>query len=345
MNPARKSRLKRVLLTVLRIVVSLGLLGYLVFSLDLKKIADNLSQIWAERPDCLAALALGGVVLMVLEAFRLQQILLVQEIRSPLPRLIRYCFIGMFFNNFFPTTIGGDVVKGYYLSRDSGAAVGPYVALFVVRIIGIICLVLVAGSALIVGYQLLPSKLPGVILLFILLLIAFLVIFFVWRRFAAKFLFLLKPIKNKVVRRKVLEVYRIFHSHHRFPVRVGLAALATFGIEFLVIALNYLIVQGLGYDSVPFPDFLLFVPLIAVATVIPSLNGLGVREGAYVYFFAPLIGPDAAGALSFIMLVMIIFLGLLGGIVYLVSGAADKRRPQPPDPREFEGGPEAPGER
>jgi hypothetical protein len=328
--------MKKILLTVLRIAVSLGLLSYLVFSLDIEKIAANLSQIWSERPDCLAALGLGAIVLVVLEAFRLQQILLVQGIRSPLPRLIRYCFIGMFFNNFFPTTVGGDVVKGYYLSRDSGSAVGPYVALFVVRIIGIICLVLVAATALIFGYDLLPSKLPGVILLIILLLIAFLIIFFVWRRFAAKFLFILKPIKNKIIRRKVLEVYRIFHSHHRFPTRVGLAALATFGIEFLTIALNYLIVQGLG-EHVPFANFLLLIPLIAVATVIPSLNGLGVREGAYVYFFADLIGLEKAGALSFIMLVMVIFLGAIGGLVYLVSGSADKARPKPPDPREFEG--------
>ena len=330
--------MKKILFTILRIAVSLGLLAYLVFSLDLKKIAANLSRIWSERPDCLIALAAGAVAVVVLEAFRLQQILRVQGIRVPLLRLVRYCFIGMFFNNFFPTTVGGDVVKGYYLSRDSGTIVGPYVALFAVRIIGMVCLILLAAAALGGGYRLLPSRLPGVILLFIVLLFAFLIIFFFWRKFAARFLFLLKPFKNKVFRRKVLEIYRIFHSHQRFPIQVGLAALATFGIEFLFISLNYLIVQGLGYDSVTFSSFLLFIPLIAVATIIPSLNGLGVREGAYVYFFAPLIGADAAGALSFIMLVMIIFLGLIGGAVYLVSGAADKARPKPPDPRDFEGG-------
>ena len=52
--------------------------------------------------------------------------------------------------------------------------------------------------------------------------------------------------------------------------------------------------------------------------MLPSLNGLGVREGAFVYFLKGDIGAGVAFAVSMLWLGVIILYSLIGGIMYLV---------------------------
>ena len=327
--------MRKKIFIILRVVISLGLIIFLVSFLNLGRILEITSRIWKDHPVYLFAILLGGIVFVLLEAFRLQQVLRIQGMNLSLPRLIRYCFIGIFFNNFMPTTIGGDVAKGFYISRESGKKAEPFVALAVVRLIGGICLTLISLVALFTGYHLLPARARITASIMVALLVVgltFTLFFLTRRKLASKFLVILKPFKSKTLRKNVIEVYRLFHSHQHFPLQISLAALASFGIELLIIFLNYMVARGLGYDTVSFQSFLLLIPLIAVITLLPSLNGLGLREGAYIYFFGnqAMLGQDGAAALSLIMLAMLIFLGLAGGLVFAFSGSRAKARPQSP---------------
>ncbi len=323
---------KKQLFTLLRVAVSGGLIVFLLTYLDVGKILDIVSGIWRHHPGYLAGIILGAFFFQVLEAYRLQQILKIQNIHLPLPRLTVYCFIGMFFNNFMPTTIGGDVAKGFYIVRDSTTRSEPFVALMVMRLVGAFWLILIMAGALAAGYHLLPDKtIPTVMVILLVAGITFTVIFLTSRKLAVKFLVLLKPFKSRRLRQKVIAVYRLFHSHQHFPGRIALASLATLGIEFLFIFFNYMVARGLGYKNIGFLTCLLYVPLIAVATLIPSLNGLGVREGAYIYFFGPILGREGAGALALVMLATVTSLGLVGGVVFAVSGSLRKARPHCPE--------------
>ncbi|MCK4822914.1 flippase-like domain-containing protein, partial [bacterium] len=64
--------------------------------------------------------------------------------------------------------------------------------------------------------------------------------------------------------------------------------------------------------------FFLFVPIISVLTMLPiSLNGIGIREGAFVFFFTK-VGISSAQALSMSILTYTIVLlaSLIGGLIY-----------------------------
>ena len=50
-------------------------------------------------------------------AFRLKLVMSGQNIRLPMKDFIYLTFVGYFFNNFFPTAIGGDIVKAYYAAK------------------------------------------------------------------------------------------------------------------------------------------------------------------------------------------------------------------------------------
>ena len=158
---------------------------------------------------------------MLLDGYRLQQVLQVQGIHLSLLTLTRYCFIGIFFNNILPTSIGGDVAKGFYIARDTGKKTEPFVALAVVRIIGAVCLTAVIVIALAFGYDRLPNSTPIYMAGFMVLIVVFALLFFTRRRLAVKFLVILKPFKNKTIRKKIIAVYRLFHSHRHFPVMSG----------------------------------------------------------------------------------------------------------------------------
>ncbi len=64
----------------------------------------------------------------------------------------------------------------------------------------------------------------------------------------------------------------------------------------------------------------LVMPIVTVASMLPSLNGLGIREGAYVYFLGGIVGHEQALAISLLWLALFLGVRLSGGLVYLFWG-------------------------
>ena len=95
--------------------------------------------------------------------------------------------------------------------------------------------------------------------------------------------------------------------------------LKTFSIsllaQFFSFLAVYFLIKGL-YGFVPLIRVVLIMPIIYIASMFPSINGLGVREGAFLVLFRPLIGAEKAFALSLLWLFLYILIGILGGFVY-----------------------------
>jgi len=79
----------------------------------------------------------------------------------------------------------------------------------------------------------------------------------------------------------------------------------------------YLISEALGLGIPPI-SFFLIVPLATFVMMLPiSINGIGVRESTFVFFFGAFaVSSAAAIAFSWIVYGMVVIQGLLGGIVY-----------------------------
>ena len=70
---------------------------------------------------------------------------------------------------------------------------------------------------------------------------------------------------------------------------------------------------------IPVTDLLLKMPVVSIMSLLPSINGLGVREGATVVLFGPLIGKENALAVGILMIVVLLITSVIGGIVYALS--------------------------
>jgi hypothetical protein len=268
------------------------------------------------RVPLFALALLAFLTAITLASVRLKLIINAQDITISLKEGVSLTFIGYFFNNFLPTAIGGDVVKAYYLSKKTHLKMGAYTSIFVDRVMGLITMIFMAFLALsLAGNQSTDNVIRYSIYGITLISLAA-IIFITNKNIAKKFFFLLfflKPIEDKIK-----NIYNVVYKykHHKALMLQSLAI--SFISQLLFFFSLGILALSIG-ERMPIMDLLLRSPLISAASLLPSINGLGLREGATVMFFGPLIGKENAFAVSILWLAILLIISVAGGIIYLLS--------------------------
>jgi len=241
-------------------------------------------------------------------SLRLRLFLVAQGIGVSVKEAFGLTLIGFFFNNFLPTAIGGDVVKAYYASKKTTGKLHAFTSVFMDRFVGLGTFAILALFAFIILSKEVKDKIT---------------IWPIWFLFFLAFAVLSVLFNKKAIAR--ISNVRLFgwteklHSSLvAFKGKKPLFAKAivvSIAAQLFFLAEVYILVKGL-HDFVPFVKILLLVPVVCMMSMLPSINGLGVREGAYLFLFAPLIGPEKAFALGLLWLFLSLPAGILGGFVY-----------------------------
>jgi hypothetical protein len=129
---------------------------------------------------------------------------------------------------------------------------------------------------------------------------------------------------GKIFPGKIRQKLKIFYTHLRNygingKILTGSIFTSIF-VQLLSIYVQYLcsiLVSQSSFSPVPFHLFFVFIPMIWLSSMIPSLGGLGIREYGYLFFFHSYLGKDAAVALSIINLLLIFSQAFLGGLIFL----------------------------
>jgi uncharacterized membrane protein YbhN (UPF0104 family) len=308
---------------LIRLLVSLALLVFVLRGIDLWKLWERVQDLHAGW----AVLAIGAYTwTMSVSVWRWQGLLRAQHIEVPRRRLSESMWVSLFFNNFLPSNIGGDVIR---IADTAGAAGSKTLATTVVlvdRALGLMALLLVAtaGAA---GAALTGLQIPGVGWLWMatgLGLIAAVPLMGAPQLVSA----LLSPVR--AVNRPWLteRVRRIEDAVSRFRAAPG-ALLAAFGgavaVQVTIVAFYLLTARGL---AIPLPVLLgaVLIPVSLAMQMLPvSINGFGVREAVFAFFFVRFGLPsDAAVALSLVSTGLVMALSLVGGWLFLTrqSGAS-----------------------
>jgi hypothetical protein len=305
-----------------KIVFSLGLLAFLFARIPLHEVGLTLR---GARFTWLAAAA--GLLLAsnVLGAYQWQWLLRTVEIRIPFWKVLAYYHVGLFFNNFLPANVGGDLVRVLDASRHGPSRAAAFSTVIMDRLIGTLAL---AGLALLTTlpairhfHEMAGLPASGVYLA----LVAFfaLSLVMVWAVFHPALL----PAVERGLARIGLGGFgpalddlagrlQGFRDQRRLFVRLLAVALV---VQVSRIGVHILVARALGL-AVGVQFFFLFVPLLAVIVSLPiSLNGIGVREGAGIVLFGLVgVGRTAAFALQFTTYLVAVAVSLLGGVVFLV---------------------------
>ena len=161
-----KKTAKKAALTLLKLIVSLGILAYIFTKfVDIRQLAATLLQAnWLY----FAAAVLVYFLVQGLSAYRWHLLVKPQGLTVPFRKILAFYFLGMYFNFFLPSSIGGDVFKIYYLNKETNRLSACTASVFFDRDIGMGGLVLIA----ILGLLFAGSPVEGIPLLSIFGLIA-----------------------------------------------------------------------------------------------------------------------------------------------------------------------------
>ncbi|MCK4994903.1 MAG: flippase-like domain-containing protein [Candidatus Omnitrophica bacterium] len=270
----------------------------------------------------LLALTVSSCIL-VIHAYRLKLLFEVQKIYFSGIEAVKLSFLGMFFNNFMPSTIGGDMVKLYYAKKRAKNLVEPFSAIVMDRMLGLTALTMLGATALLFKSELIKNNTVKLIILsFFLIIIGFFILLF-FKGMTFKIVGLLKRLKLTKFEHLIIKMSDTIFRFSKSSKVLTAFSLALSG-QIMIIFCVYVLSRSLSLN-LPISTFYVLIPVIQIVSVFPSINGLGVREGAFVYFFKDLLTPEYAMALSILYLGLMIPVSLVGGFIYMFYGKIDTK--------------------
>lgn len=301
---------------LVRLIVSAALLYFVLRSIDLTALwqrVRGMSPAWV-----LLAL-ISYVFVQAISVWRWHRLLRAQHVDVTTETLRESIWVSLFFNNFLPSNIGGDVVRIADTASAAGSKTLATTVVLVDRVLGLTALVVVASFGAFAA-SLVGIHVPGARWLWIVaatgLLVAIPVIAI--PKLTAYLLAPLRLLKKPWVDERVQRLQDAIDRFRETPSALAGAFAGALVVQITVVAFYLLMAQGL---SVPLPILLgaVLIPVSMVVQMAPlSINGFGVREAVFAFFFRRFGLPvDAAVALSLVSTGFVMGLSLVGGYMFL----------------------------
>ncbi len=293
--------------TLFKVVVSLGLLIWLGYSIQWRELGQILLDVklyWLMT-------ALGWIILsMIISTCKWQVVLKAQSFNLDWVELWKAYWAGIFMNNFLPSSIGGDALRIYRVNEITGNVSAATASVLMERVLAI------SGIALVgmVGAIVTGKTRDGIWLLFIvLLLITIILTALLLSRYSCKW---------PRVRRLGQFLEGIGDQGKNFRAnwpKLGVVVALSLLFQITVVAVNYNIFLAFNLSGLGWWDACYLIPVTSAVAMIPvSINGYGVREGAYVALLAGYqVSPTVAFSSSLLFAFLVSLCSLYGGIIIL----------------------------
>jgi uncharacterized membrane protein YbhN (UPF0104 family) len=296
-----------------RLAGTAALVGVLAWRLKWGEVASAFASL--DRRFWLAAL---GVYLAVQVVSSLRWLMLARALGlgGGLGRFTAWYFIGMFFNLLLPTSVGGDVVRAWYLwgadgpEPAAGRKTAAALSVLIDRANGLAVLVVV-GCA---GLALYPGPLEPWLTACVAGLGAATLL-------GLALLPLLPRLRQRLPRHprllQVLDGALVCLRHRRLMLAVTALSLV---VQLVSVLICWLLARGLGLD-VPAGYCCVLTAVVSVLTLLPvSVNGMGLREAGTALLLQPLgVGTAQAVTLGMLTFAVQAAASLGGGLCYLAG--------------------------
>lgn len=290
---------------LLKILVSVGLIAFFVWHVNFFHLLSAVSN--TRIIFLLVGLMLYPVG-QIICAIKWQYLARALGINRDLKPMVGLYFIGMFFNLFLPTSIGGDITRGLYLNPE-GQTRRSFLSVLVERGTGVLSMLIVASVVMLSPYGA-PLPLP---LRFGFPLGSLVIFLFLWI-----LPWLVEGTRTRL-RTLICEELIVFWNEPK----IGVVAVLYSSVFYtILVGIHVCIARALSLD-IPLPYHFITISLASLAGLFPSFNGIGPREGMYLYLLS-LIGINSAYALLFSILwfLTMAISALVGCVVYLIQGLA-----------------------
>ena len=303
----------------LKLSVSIGLLAWVIHGIDVEEFRSILSSLPATYLIFASALILLQIPVLAHRWFR---ILFVLEEQPEWLLVCKATYVGIFFNQVLPGSVGGDIIRVAQLRANGMSLRISANSVILERLSGLYALVLLMATLSLVVRPMLPDSSLAVLAAGLcgLVTTGFIILSYIdqlvpdWRLFAFA--------------KKALAAVRIDYLK---LVKDVSTTLYTLLLGVLSWSLNlwaiYLLGIGVGIE-LPVVTYFFFGGLSVLASVLPiSMAGWGVREGTMVALFGLVdIPPTQAMTVSVTFGVLMVLTSLPAGLLWLNSAVRGQQR-------------------
>jgi len=308
----------------LRIGVSGLLFAFIIWKIDLGLVVEQFGRLRWDH-------AIWGTVLFaysnVVGAIQWNMLLAGQGIHLSLRRATSFYFVGLYFSNFLPANLGGDVVRVYDVHRCAGKTEEAVAATFFDRLFGLVALAILAVVAALFSLSVIHNSIVMASGLGLAAVLAVVLGVTFSKTLAKRLEWILRPFGFAGLRSRLRAVYESAYAYRGKPGLLWATTGVALVVQILRVLVHYEMAGALGIE-VSMKYFFLFIPVIAILIALPvSINGIGVREGAGILFFGQ-VGVSQAEAFSmgFLAYVVGVFVSLVGGVLFIVRGRVERER-------------------
>ena len=263
---------------------------------------------------------IGSLICISLTAVRWWMLLRIQNIDIHLWEVTRLTFLGHFFNFIVPGTVGGDLVKAYYVSKHTPQTAVVLVSIFVDRLFGFAEMSLLAATMIVValvgGLQSFEELHQPVVAITVVLGVLALMLTFLLSGGFRRRLHLQKLYRRLPIAHHILAAGGAVRLYKKRFGALTEAIVATVVAHVFYVGAVTLVGMSLSLN-VPWYVYFIFVPLITIAGAVPlTPGGVGVVESLYVALFvSKTCSSSEVLALALLARAIPMFWGLPGAIV------------------------------
>lgn len=297
----------------IKLVISLLLIGVLIYSVEWDTLLSHIKTI--STVSIIIAFTVFTAQFPI-SAYKWQRSLRLHGLEYSFLFLQKVLCIGFFFNNFLPTSIGGDAYRAIKTMPKEGFRSRAVSAILVERIIGLGALLFLGWIA---GIFILSQERIPIVLYFVLTClaggIAFIILLTVLR------MGLLSGLLNRLKNIQKLEALThnmgLIYRNPRALVNIFIISLI---FQFLAIVAIAALFDALGSDG-GYAKYAIIGAIVGLVSMLPiSINGIGVTESAFAVT-AMQLGMDfnQAVVVAFMLRILVFPLSLVCGLIYLVD--------------------------
>jgi uncharacterized membrane protein YbhN (UPF0104 family) len=301
---------------LLKVIVSLGLITFLINQVDFKEIVNILKNIDI-------TMIIYALILLIIQVFiatiRWQFVLKCQKIEVDYKSILQILWSGLFFNQVMPSSVGGDVIRGYYLKKQGMTIGEATLGVLLDRLFGVLGLALIVLASLPLLFELVNDPIARIGVLFIALGVST----------ALLFIFFTDRLPGNFSHFRVIKGFYSLSQRGRRCISERYNGLIILVISILLHLISVVTVMTISTGleiNVGWGGFLLVIPLVTLMMVVPiSIAGWGVREGVMVVGLGYLgVAAEAALALSILYGLLILAVALPGGVVWVFKRSHTK---------------------
>jgi len=314
--------LKKNISKYLRIVISVILLFYLFYYLiDFSSLIKVLGGI---KISYLIISIIFFIVSVFSAAYRWKYVISIKNKNISFMASLREYFIGSFFNNFLPGSIGGDLVRIVGAAKEIGSKEIALSSVFVERVIGLISLLTIG----IMGFMFLNiSSGPGYLTVSIILLTTLMLILIAVlnKRSNEVICDIIETYAPKKITETILTYIKDFSGYSASYVKLFYVFLISFAFKIIDGFFVYFVLKSLTIDLTYAHAVALFC-IINVIKMIPiSFNGLGLSAISWVFILKSFhIHEDVAASVDFLTVTVSLVVSGYGGILYFYGQKKEK---------------------